>query len=72
MFTFILLEEDQTGSAAGKYTLAVFKQPKSYTCLKLADMIKEVKELKKNQYMLMKLQLRSPTTWEKNRNFSQW
>lgn len=35
VFTFTLLDEDQTGSAAGKHILAVFKQPESYGCLKL-------------------------------------
>ena len=50
-FTFTLLEEDQAGSAAGNHILAVFKQPESYSCLKLAlaDIIAEVKELEKIQ-----------------------
>ena len=50
-FTFTLLEEDQAGSAAGNHILAVFKQPESYGCLKLAlaDIIVEVKELKEIQ-----------------------
>ena len=46
-FTFTLLDENQACSAAGNHVLAVFKQPESYDCLKLAleDIIKEVEEL---------------------------
>ena len=46
-FTFTLLDENQACSAAGNHILAVFKQPESYNCLKLAleDIIKEVEEL---------------------------
>ena len=47
-FTFTLLNENQSASAAGNHILAVFKQPESYNCLKLAlaDIINEAKELK--------------------------
>ena len=46
-FTFTLLDENQACSAAGNHILAVFKQPESYDCLKLAleDIIKEIEEL---------------------------
>ena len=51
VFTFTILDEDQTGSAAGNHILAVFKQPESYDCLKLAleDIIEEVNNLQEIQ-----------------------
>ena len=44
-FTFTLLDENQACSVAGNHILAVFKQPESYNCLKLAleDIIKKLK-----------------------------
>ena len=50
-FTFTLLDENQATSAAGNHILAIFKQPESYECLKLAlaDIIHEVEHLKEIQ-----------------------
>ena len=48
VFTFTILDEDQAGPARGNHILAVFKQPESYDCLKLAldDIIKELDTLR--------------------------
>ena len=49
--TFTLLDENQATYAAGNHILAIFKQPESYECLKLAlaDIIHEVEHLKEIQ-----------------------
>lgn len=50
VFTFTIWDEGQTGSAAGNYILAVFKQSESYDCLQLAlgDIIKGVEQPTRN------------------------